>query len=334
MIEVGLVTSADYLPVQEIMRYVPVIEDLGFQEISVPEIWGHDSVSLLSLLCYHSKKAFISSGIINMFSRAPALVGMTATTLDELSQGRFILGLGLSGPRVIENWYGKSFTKPLKRTREFVEIVNTVTSGNVLNYNSEFYGRLQGFKLSMKPVRKRVPIHIAALGPKNVELTAKIADGWMPFTMPLPSFEKEVKRVEELLRKNRRERKSFTITPFVLAAVGDDEKTQYLLKKHLAYYFGGMGDFYNQLLRRSGFEEEASIIKEKWLARDKEGSIKAVSDELLALTTISGTADEAREKLLAFIKAGADRPLLSLPFGSTMELGLATYKALAPINFT
>ncbi len=333
MSEIGIVISADYFPVNEIINLASFIDQLGFSQVSVPEMWGHDAVTLLSLLCHLTKKPRIASGIFNMFSRTPALVAQTSASLDELSNGRFVLGLGLSGPIVVEKWYGVPFKKPLKRTKEFVEIVRMILRGDRLEYDSEFFGRLENFKLAMKPPRKKIPIHIASLGPKNVELTARIADGWIPVMMPIESFKQEVLKVKKILKSEGRDPDSFAITPFVLSAVGRDEETKQLLRNHLAYYFGGMGDFYNNMLRRIGYEDEAGKIKEFWSKGDRRAAANVIGDDLLNEICVNGDEEESRAQLQRFFEAGATCPLLSLPFKSQTKHVLATYQALAPINF-
>ncbi len=332
MKEVGIVISADYFPINDIINTISYIDQLGFAQVSVPEMWGHDAVTLLALLAHLTKKPRIASGILNMFSRTPALVAQTTATLDELSGGRFVLGLGLSGPIVVEKWHGVPFKKPLKRTREFVDIVRMILKGERLNYDSEFFGRLENFKLAMNPPRQHVPIHIASLGPKNIELTAHIADGWIPVMMPIESFKEEVKRIKSILQASRRDPESFAITPFVLAAVGRDEETRQLLRGHLAYYFGGMGDYYNNMLRRIGYEEEADKIKKYWADGDRKAAATVISDDLLNEICVNGDEEESRAQLQRFFEAGATCPLLSLPFKSQARHVLATYQALAPIN--
>ncbi len=328
--ELGLTVSADYLPVHEILKLAPLAETLGFSQFAVPEIWGHDAVTLLANLATRTKKAILSSGIMNMYSRTPGTMAMTAASLDELSQGRFTLGLGLSGPAVIENFHGKKFSKPLAHTRDFVSMTKLLLSGKRMNYNSETLGNVKGFKLSLKLTRPKIPIHIAALGPKNVKLTAEIADGWIPVIMPLDAFKQEVKKIHRHLEDFGRNINEFEITPFVLSLTGTDDQVESLLRKHLAYYFGGMGTFYNNMLKRVGFENEAREIKLRWTNGDREGAAKAISDDLLQQTCVFGNKQEAKTKLKKIVEAGATRPLISLPFGTPKELAMQTIQTLAP----
>ncbi len=332
MNELGMVLSADYLSVDQIISLSPLIDQMGYTQVSVPEIWGHDAISLLSALALKTKNVKLATGIINLFSRSAALIAMTAASLDELSRGRLILGLGLSGPRVIERWHGIPFSHPLTRTREYIQIIRKILARKRLDDETKTIGNLKGFSLSFKPIREHIPIHLASLGPKNVQLTAEIADGWIPVLMPLNGFAEQVERMKKYLEENGRRIDSFAITPFVLTAVGTDPKIEFLLRGHAAYYFGGMGDFYNNMLQRMGFEEEAKTIKRLWLEGKRNEAAQAIPQELLDETTVRGTREECLEKLAKIEKAGATCPLITLPFGSDADLAKTTIEALAPVH--
>ncbi|RMG30562.1 MAG: LLM class flavin-dependent oxidoreductase [Methanobacteriota archaeon] len=327
---VGLTVSADYIPVNKILEMAPLVEKMGYSQVSVPEIWGHDAVTLLANLATRTQKMILSSGILNMYSRTPGVMAMTAASLDELSNGRFTLGLGLSGPAVVENFHGKKFEKPLTHTKDFISMVRMLLSGKRMDYSSETLGKVKGFKLSMKLTRTDLPIHLAALGPKNVKLTARIADGWIPVIMPLEAFQQEVEKIHGYLNEYGRDKGSFEITPFVLCAVSEDETAMDYLRGHLAYYFGGMGTFYNNMLKRVGFEDEARQIMLRWKNGDRKGAAAAVTDGLLEQTCVFGTPKEARNKMMKIINAGGTRPLVSLPFGSPENIVMDTLQSLAP----
>ncbi len=326
--EIGLVLSADYLPSKQIIKMAPLLDQLGYAQVSVPEIWGHDALSLLSILAQNTRKVRLATGIVNIFSRTPAVMAMTAASIDEVSRGRFVLGLGLSGPKVIENLHGMHFNKPIRRTREYVEVLRTLLAGKRLRYDSELLGNMTGFKISIRDIRPDIPIHIAALGPKNISQTARIADGWIPVIMPLPSFTQAVIDV----KKEVPEGKDFAITPFVLTISGDEPHKMDLLRGHLAYYFGGMGSFYNNMLKRVGFEEEADTISDLWKRGKISEACAAVSDELLALTTVHGSQQEMEDQMIAIIKAGATCPLVTVPFKTSVEDATDTVTKIASLN--
>ncbi|MHA2168950.1 MAG: LLM class flavin-dependent oxidoreductase [Candidatus Kariarchaeaceae archaeon] len=339
MIEVGLAVGADYMPVQEIVQVSPMLDQLGYAQVSIPEIWGHDAITLLSVLAHTTKKVRISTGIANIFSRSPGLMAMTAASLDELSNGRFVLGLGTSGPKVVEHWHGSKFSKPLKRTREYVELLRTMFSKEKLDHETETLGTYKDFKLRVKGVRADLPIHIASLGPKNVQLTAEIADGWIPFIMPINLLEKETKKIKEQVKSFGKDPEKFAITPFVLATVGTDPRQIELLRDHIFYYTATMGaskekNFYNQMLRRSGFVDEADEIIDNFYQGDITASKKAVTDEIIDAMCIHGSIDQAQEKLHQFLKSGITCPILSLPNGSTAADAMKTFQSLGPINLS
>ncbi len=328
--DLGITVSADYIPIRKILEMAPLIEKMGYSQVSVPEIWGHDAVTLLANLATRTRTMVLSSGILNMYSRTPGLMAMTAATLDELSNGRFTLGLGLSGPAVVENFHGKKFERPLRHTKDFVNMVRLLLSGKRMDYSSQTLGEVKGFKLSLKLVRNNLPIHIAALGPKNVKLTAQIADGWIPVIMPLEAFQQEVKKIHTYLDEFEKDKSRFEITPFVLCAVSEDDSAMDYLRGHLAYYFGGMGTFYNNMLKRVGFEDEAHQIMLRWKNGDRKGAAAAVTDGLLEQTCVFGSASEAKQKISKIIAAGATRPLVSIPFGTPENIIMDTLRNLAP----
>ncbi|MCY3414555.1 MAG: LLM class flavin-dependent oxidoreductase [Candidatus Heimdallarchaeota archaeon] len=326
--EIGLVLSSDYLPAKTLIKIAPLIDALGYSQVSVPEIWGHDAFSLLSILTSKTRNARLATGIVNMFSRTPATMAMTAASIDEVSRGRFVLGLGLSGPHVIENLHGMPYYKPITRSKEYIQSLRTLFAGERLNFDTQTLGTYNGFKLSIKKMRSDIPIHIAALGPKNIELTAKLADGWIPVTMPLPAFEEQVKDLMKNVPADRKD--SFAITPFILTMLGDTEDRLNLLRGHLAYYFGGMGDFYNNMLKRMGFVDEADTIKELWSKNKRDEAARAVNDELLSLTSVFGDKEELHDKMSQYVKAGATTPLVALPFKTSFKYAEGTLKAMAP----
>ncbi|MCY3414273.1 MAG: LLM class flavin-dependent oxidoreductase [Candidatus Heimdallarchaeota archaeon] len=328
--ELGLVLGADYLPIHEIINLAPKIDEWGYAQISVPEIWGHDSISLLSILAHQTQQTRIATGIINIFSRTPGTVAMTAASIDEVSNGRFVLGLGLSGPKVIEQFHGIVYNKPLQRTQEYVEVLQTLFSNRRLNHQTNQLGYLRNFKVSIKQIRN-IPIHIAALGPKNIKLTTEIADGWIPVIMPIPSFTSEVKTLKSIIPEEKKSR--FSITPFVLGILGDGKHETDLLRGHLAYYIGGMGDFYNNMFKRLGFIQEADSIKKLWNRGKIKEAQAAVTDEILNLTCAYGSKEEIQEKIIDFINAGATCPLLTIPFNTDLTTAKATIEAMAPRDF-
>jgi len=309
-----------------------MLDDLGYYQVSVPEIWGHDAISLLSVLAHTTKKIRLATGIITVFSRTPALVAMTAASIDELSDGRFVLGLGLSSPKVIGNWHGIPFKAPLTRTQEFVEVLRSIFKRDRMNFETKELGTLKDFRISIPKVRAEIPIHLASIGPKNIELTANIADGWIPIFMPLDEFSSEINKVRSYLDKYGRDKSNFEITPAIPAIFGNGEKEKELLRSHMGYYFGSMGDFYNNLLKRVGFEEEADLIKSHYMKGDVLNGNRAITDEILNEVCIFGSKDEALEKIAKLHKIGVTCPMLQLPFRTPLDVAMNTYREFAPEN--
>jgi F420-dependent oxidoreductase-like protein len=306
---------------EETVAEVGQLEAAGLDIIFVPEAYSFDAVSQLGYLAAKTSTIGIASGIFQIYTRTPSLVAMTAAGLDYVSGGRFTLGLGASGPQVIEGFHGVKYDAPLGRTREIVDICRQVWRREKVQYDGKYYqvplpadkgtGLGKPLKLINHPVREKIPIVIAAIGPKNVALTAEIAEGWQPiFFHP----EKAHTVWGESLETGNAKRDSSLPPLDVFAspsvAIGADAD-QYLpwIKPHLALYIGGMGakgkNFYNDLAVRYGYEEAAEKIQDLYLGGKKDEAAAAVPDELVRAISLIGTEDYVKERLVAFEKAGA-----------------------------
>ncbi|MGI8609844.1 MAG: LLM class F420-dependent oxidoreductase [Candidatus Dormibacteria bacterium] len=321
-------------PWSEIVEYVQVAEKLGYEAVFVAEAYSYDAVSIMAALAMKTDRIKIAAGILNVYSRSPALIAQSAGALDMLSNGRFILGLGTSGPQVVEGWHGIPFEKPLQRTREVVEIVRMALRRERLNYDGDTIKLDMGLKLINHPVRDHVPIIIAALGPKNLQMTGEIADGWMP-TLFAPNH-MEVFRPHLLagLATAGRTWDALEITPAVITGVYDDVDTiRQMVKPYIALYVGGMGsrerNFYNQLVQRYGYVEEARQIQDLYLARDKAGAAALVPDALVDETSAVGPVGRVKEKLAELEAVGVTMPVLGI-MAFDQETRLRTLEALAP----
>ncbi len=174
---------------KEIIKRVKIAEEVGVEAVFTAETWGRDQFSLLTQLAMATDKIKLGTGIAPVFGRSPAVLAMTAATLDELSGGRVVLGLGTSGARVIEHWHGEKFSKPIQRTKEYVEIINLIVSGEKVFYDGEIFKLQRGFKLLFEPVRKHIPIYVASISPKSMASLGGVADGWMPIYWPKSKFQ-------------------------------------------------------------------------------------------------------------------------------------------------
>jgi F420-dependent oxidoreductase-like protein len=290
----------------------------GLDSVWVSEAWGQDVVSVLGHLSAVTERIGLGSGLLQIPARSPAMTAMTAATLDVLSNGRFRLGLGVSGPQVSEGWHGVRFARPLARTREYVEIVRKALEreGPLEYRGGEFQLPLEGselgrpLKLLAKPVQERIPIYLGAIGPKAVEQTALIADGWLPFM-----FSPE--RADELLEPFRGT--DVDISPVVMVCVDEDrESARDLARPWLALYMGAMGatrkNFYVDTADRFGHGDSARRCQELFQAGDREGAAAALSDELIEGSAICCRPGELDERLAEYERAGA-RTLLAMPFG-------------------
>lgn len=305
---------------KESAQQAVALEKAGLDTVWVAEAYGFDGVSLMGYLAAVTETVQIGAAILPIYTRTPTLLGMTAAGVDALSDGRCILGLGASGPQVIEGFHGVPYTQPLTRTREIIEICRQVWARERVTYEGKAYtlplppeqgtGLGKPLKLITRPVRDRIPVYVAALGPKNVRMTAEVADGWLPlFYLP--------EKVDDVwgddLRAGAAARADdlapLEIVAGGLLAVGDDAaKLRDLARPMIALYVGGMGargrNFYNDLACRYGFEAEAKEIQDLYLDGKKDEAAAAVPDGLLEAATICGPEGYVRDRLAAYKAAG------------------------------
>ena len=287
----------------------------GLDSVWVAEAWGQDAVSVLGHLSAVTERVALGSGLMQIPGRTPAMTAMTAATLDVLSGGRFRLGLGVSGPQVSEGWHGVPFSRPLARTREYVEIVRAALAREApLEYEgAEFRLPVNGgsglgkpLKLLARPVQERIPIYLGSMGPKAIEQTARIADGWLP-----SMFSPEL--VEPFTGTD------VDISPVVMVCVDEDiDRARDLARPWLTVYLGGMGakgkNFYDEAAERFGQGEAAREVQRLFMARDRAGAAAALTPELIDRSAICCRRGELDERLAAYERAGATT-LLAMPFG-------------------
>lgn len=305
---------------KEVAAEVADLERAGLDIVFVPEAYSFDAVSALGYLAASTDRVQLASGILQLYTRTPTLTAMTAAGLDYVSDGRFTLGLGASGPQVIEGFHGVPYDAPIGRTREVVEICRQVWRRETLNYQGKYYtvplppergtGLGKSLKLINHPVRERIPILIAALGPKNVELAAELAEGWQPIFY-LPEKAHDVWGDALAAGKANRDPALGELEVYAgpTLAIGENvEPLREFVKPHLALYIGGMGakgkNFYHTLATRYGYGPQADRIQELYLSGDKEGAAKAVPDELVRDVNLIGTKEFVKERVAAFRAAG------------------------------
>ncbi|MBZ0293349.1 MAG: LLM class F420-dependent oxidoreductase [Anaerolineae bacterium] len=286
---------------------------LGVYAAWTSEAWGSDAVTPLAWIGAQTERIHLGTAIMQMPARTPAMTAMTALTLDSLSNGRFLLGLGLSGPQVVEGWHGQPYGKPLRKTREYVQILRQIFArSGPLRYEGDYYqipyqgADATGLGKPLKSMlhgRDDLPIYLAAIGPKNVELAAEIADGWLPiFFAPERYAETYQAQIEAGLKKGGKTLEQFDIAPTVGVAIDDNlEGCWNQFKPVLALYIGGMGakgrNFYFDLACRYGFEAEAHTIQELYLSGKNFDAISAVPNELVDAVTLCGPKARVKDRL-------------------------------------
>ena len=321
------------LPFADALEMTQRAEALGLDSVWVPEAWGTDAISLLGALAARTERIRLGTGIVNVFSRTPTLLGQTAATLDLISNGRFILGLGTSGHQVISGWHGMRFDRPLQRMRETVEIVRRVLRQERLRFEGEIFTLNQGLKLLARPVRPTVPIFLATLTPAGLRLTGEVADGWIPTLFSPDHLDLFRPELEAGARAAGRSLDSLEIAPYVPVLIDDDRSgARDAIRPWVALYVGGMGsrakNFYNEVVQRYGFKDEARDIQELYLSGKKLEAIRRVPDTLVDAITIVGPPGYVRERIEAWSSAGVTLLLASVQ-GKTQADRLRTLQILA-----
>jgi F420-dependent oxidoreductase-like protein len=301
------------------------LEAAGADMLWVAELYSFDAISILGFLAAHTERVELATGILPIYSRTPTLTAMTAAGLDAVSRGRFVLGIGTSGPQVIEGWHGVPFDKQLARTRELIDICRLVWRREVVAYDGDAYtlplppelgtGLGKPLKIINHPVRDDIPIYIASLGPKNVQLTAGLADGWLPaFFQPDKAADVWGDDLAIGAKQRDPKRAPLEIVAGGVVSICDDEaatKLRDMGRAGTALYVGGMGakgrNFYNNVFRRYGYEREAEKIQDLYLAGKKADAAALVPDDYLKATALVGDEGWVRERVLAYKAAGVTR---------------------------
>jgi F420-dependent oxidoreductase-like protein len=302
-------------------------ERLGYDSAWAAEAWGTDAATVLSWLAATTTTLKVGSAIFQIPARTPANTAMTAATLDLMSGGRFLLGLGVSGPQVVEGWHGQPWGKPLVKTREYVEMVRAVLRRETLEHDGVHYqvpysgpnstGLGKPLKLMARPLRADIPIYLAVFKPRAVELAAEIADGWLPiFFSP--------ERARRTFPAPFHRDGDFDIAPAVPALVSDDlESARDAMRPYYALYVGGMGargkNFYNDLVSSYGFEAEAKEIQDLYLDGRQRDAAAAVPDALIDEMTLVGPPERIKDRLAAWKESGATTILVSARDQSTLR---------------
>ena len=308
-------------------------DSLGFHSLWTGESWGRDAFTFLTMIACHTRSLRLGTGIVTVFSRTPAMIAQSIASLDIISQGRAILGLGTSGRIVIEDWHGLPYQQPLARTGEYIEIIRLALAGEPVNHVGALF-RLSRFRLAAPPVQPRIPVYLASLGPKNLELTGRVADGWLPVWIHQGQLPELKKKVADAASSADRKVSQITVAPQILCYVADTPEQlvegEQLIRAHMAYYVGGMGSYYHNLFRRMGYESEADAVKAAWASRERGKAAAAITEDMLDNIAVLGSTDQCRAKLEKFRRNGADMPIVAFPHGTALPAIRRTLEALAP----
>ncbi len=314
-----------------VLRFAQMAEDLGYDSIWVPEAWAYDQFSLLTEIATVTKRLKLATGIANVFSRSPGLLAMAAATLDEISEGRVILGLGTSGKNVVENFHGVPYRKPLTRLRETVAILRTLWKGERLSPELSSLAELRHFKLEMTPVRADIPILFASLQEKAITDIGCVADGWIPTFWPYEHFEDGLAWMRAGAEEAGRDPDALELAPFMAVLPFDDVvAARSLIKPLVSFYIGGMGTYYHAMFCRYGFQENADLVRELYGAGDRKRAAVEVSDALVDAIAICGAPEHCHEQLAEWRRYGVGTALLNLPTGVPPEMTEHFLQTMAP----
>ncbi|HEX4805309.1 MAG TPA: LLM class F420-dependent oxidoreductase [Conexibacter sp.] len=329
------------LTAEEQLQIVQEAERIGYDSVWAAEAYGSDTATVLAWLAAGTETIKLGSAIFQIPARSAAMTAMTAATIDNLSNGRMRLGIGASGPQVAEGWHGQRYGRMLQRTREYVAVVRMALARERVEFHGETIelplpdGPGKALKLTIAPVQERIPIYLAAIGPKNTALAGEIADGWIP-TLFAPEHVAEFRtHLEEGAARAGKTLNGFDIAPTVNVLVTDDLASgRDAMRPYLALYIGGMGsreqNFYNRLAVRYGFEQAARTVQDLYLEGKREEAGAALPDELIDLVTLCGPREHVRERLAVYREAGVGT-LMVTPMAWTAAERLSQLRLVAEL---
>ena len=314
-----------------VLRAAKLAEDLGYDSIWIPEAWSYEQFQLLTEVALHTKTLKLATGIANIYSRSAGLLAMSTATLDEISEGRAILGLGTSGKNVVENFHGIPYKKPLTRMRETIGILRTLWKGERLTPEQSTLADLRHFKLEMPITRPDIPIYIASLQHKAINEIGRQADGWVPTFWPYKNFRDGLAWIKEGTDEVGRSLDDVELAPFLgVVPMADVDFARSMMKPMVSFYIGGMGTYYDDMFCRFGFKENADLVRELYNSGDRKKAAAAVSDEIVDAIAICGPPERCREKLIEWRAQGMGSGLVNLPPGASYEMLEGALKAIAP----
>ncbi|MFN0095993.1 MAG: LLM class flavin-dependent oxidoreductase [Dehalococcoidia bacterium] len=307
---------------KELINRIKIAEEVGVEAIFTAETWGRDQFSLLTQVALQTSKIKLGTGIAPVFGRSPAVLAMTYATLDELSGGRVVIGLGTSGARVIEHWHGEKFSKPLQRIKEYCQIINQIMAGEKVFHDGEVFKLQRGFKLLFNPVRNHIPIYIASISPKSMEIVGEVADGWMPIYWPKSKFKDGLATVQVGADRANRPAGSVECVASLTTVIEEDPaKARRMAAGGVSWYVTNMGDFYHQMLTRNGFPQEVAAMRKAGEEhrpmpfQTNDEILAAMGDKMLEETAIWGDLETVSAGIEERRQLGVDLPIIGMPQG-------------------
>ena len=298
------------LSIEQVIECSKMLTKTKADTIWIPETWGMENFSILSRVS-QSSDTKIGSSIINIYSRSPAAIAMGAATVDTLSNGRLILGLGTSSMPIVEEFHGYKFEKPVERMKEYIEIIRLILSGDKINYTGKIFS-LKNFTLLVKPPRQKIPIYLAAVNQKMVNLTWRIGDGIIFYLRPI----EEMKKTIQTMQKSRK----IDVTCQLITCVSDDADVATRRTKQTLAFYVSVGKIYRDFLAKNGFENETKNIFEEFKKSGFKSNYELVTDKMLNSMAISGTPEQCRKQLKKFIEIGIDLPIIQFnPVGNVKD---------------
>ena len=299
------------LSVNQVLECSKIISSTNIDSIWIPETWGMENFAMLSAVSGKTTTQKIGSSIINIYSRSPSTIAMGAMTVDSISKGRLILGLGTSSMPIVEDFHGANFEKPVQRMKEYVEIIRLILSGKPINYSGKIFN-LKNFTSLIKPQRNNIPIYLAAINQKMVDLTWSIGDGVIFYLRPLDEMKQTISKMQA--------KKNIDVACQIITCISEDSDDAILrAKKTLAFYIS-VGKIYREFLENNGFKNETNNIFNEFKKSGFKSNHELVTDSMLDSLCISGTPEESKNKLQNFIDAGISLPIIQFnPVGDTLE---------------
>ncbi len=299
------------LSINEVLQCSEIILKTKTDAIWVPETWGMENFSMLGAVSSKTRTQKIGSSIINIYSRSPSTIAMGAATIDSLSNGRLILGLGTSSIPIVESFHGNKFEKPLQRMKEYVEIIRLALSGRKINYDGDIF-KLNNFTLLIKPQRNKIPIYVAAINKKMINLAWSIGDGVIFYLRPLNEMKETISKMQS--------KKKIDVTCQLITCVSEDsEEAIQRAKKTIAFYVS-VGEIYRKFLAKNGYLSETKNIFEEFKKSGFQTNHELVTDSMLKSLAICGAPDQCKKQLNNFVNVGIDQPILQFnPIGKTLD---------------